>query len=827
MKRQLNNSRQSSPSNMDDENSEDIINNRRLFNNQSINNNLSNDDKTINSFDIFKMSTEERNHYINNYYNALGYPKEYYDIYMKEKLLRNPIGYQECLNITNTRLFIPNADQQFSKQIYIKNIINPNCIKSESIREMDLSNFNFSDEFKNLIYNKTGINIGQTFEQFKESNYSILEKSIANLEIQRDEYLNKIYNEMNKTDRNDPLQYQLEQEEDSIVSNYAKMIEDETIEFNRGIEMEYENLYKNSTPTDILTSILLLLRSVFDEYKDNIVVAGGFALSYYTLTNYGYITEFDDIDIFIHSCDENTANKIAQRLNFLTKNNVYENDNVVLSYFAPNSIMIKYPKKHFSIQIIKRLYISPSQVIHGFDIDSSCILVNLDAQIWTTQRGAYSIKKGYNVVNFDRLSPSYEYRLIKYRQRGIAIWIPQIEYFKQVVLFDVNVLKRFGSGIIIKYLVKDQIKLKDVNTDIYTRYTKEISDYNHKYYNKKFNNDSIIKFKTLNPGKQIINTFHRTVLKDIIEWYPIKYDNVIDNLDDINKLENPNEFVNVSPNTEFNYILAKNIIRRKRLIIPNIRNRDKSRELLNYIQNITNNIYVIGDLPKRALTGISNPNVKLNVTLWGQNIDNYTIYNIFKYRALLGIRETFFRDTNHLPNGRFVFTPISIKNKSETTTYEKLINITEEESFENFNINLEKYDNTVIKFKKDRTKKQDIKSPYSRCIMLSENRNDNYWKYNNCYFIPNINESNHINTFDIRERHSKCNINFSILNENTSLDKHLISLDKYDDVPPYIYYNNTLSVRKDEYMKTLIGIAETENIDILPYPVYQNFIPYR
>jgi len=80
-------------------------------------------------------------------------------------------------------------------------------------------------------------------------------------------------------------------------------------------------------------------------------------------------------------------------------------------------------KSHLSeVQVILRLYQTPSEVLHGFDVDSCCL--GFDGNdIWMTQRACFALKNGYNTVNFNRLSPSYEMRLAKYGCRGMAIKI--------------------------------------------------------------------------------------------------------------------------------------------------------------------------------------------------------------------------------------------------------------------------------------------------------------------------------------------------------------------------------------------------------------------
>lgn len=83
---------------------------------------------------------------------------------------------------------------------------------------------------------------------------------------------------------------------------------------------------------------------------------------------------------------------------------------------------ITFKNRNSEIQIILRLYQTPSEVLHGFDVDSCCL--GFDGNdVWMTQRACFAIKNGYNTVNFNRLSPSYELRLAKYGCRGMAIKI--------------------------------------------------------------------------------------------------------------------------------------------------------------------------------------------------------------------------------------------------------------------------------------------------------------------------------------------------------------------------------------------------------------------
>jgi len=74
-------------------------------------------------------------------------------------------------------------------------------------------------------------------------------------------------------------------------------------------------------------------------------------------------------------------------------------------------------------QVILRLYKTVSEILHGFDVDSCCLGFDGNT-IWATERCIFSLTKCYNTVNYNRLSPSYESRLVKYAHRGISIYIP-------------------------------------------------------------------------------------------------------------------------------------------------------------------------------------------------------------------------------------------------------------------------------------------------------------------------------------------------------------------------------------------------------------------
>lgn len=373
--------------------------------------------------------------------------------------------------------------------------------------------------------------------------------------------------------------------------------------------------------------VLDAIRYILGDYSEFVCVAGGFALSMYIYENYGYSVNFGDVDLFIHSCNEVTANEICKLLGKITEDKVYHNDNVLYSFYCSKA-PVQIDRK--SVQIVKRLYRSPAEVIMGFDVDCCCILTTLTGEIFITERGAYSIRKGYNVLNFDRMSPSYEFRLAKYNKRGFGIWIPFVQHFKENTVMDKRFIsKDRGSYILIRSFLfqkqkKDQVPIDDVLEDQFT-----LSDYSQKFFSKYEN--QYIQFKTLDPSEQIINTFHRIVMDDPKEWYPVKPLGTINKIS-ISDVEMKPIKVNV------NLIKYKNIVPAMNVSYKgNKNNRSEKalftcREIISYIQQLLGNCHLWGSLVSSSLTGISGN----DLTIYSPNVRNeidqaYVNFYIAKY----------------------------------------------------------------------------------------------------------------------------------------------------------------------------------------------------
>jgi len=78
------------------------------------------------------------------------------------------------------------------------------------------------------------------------------------------------------------------------------------------------------------------------------------------------------------------------------------------------------------IQIILRLYSSPSEILAGFDVDACAVGYN-GPQVYAAPRAFISLVTQSISVDMSRRSPSYELRLAKYARRGFEIFVPDLK----------------------------------------------------------------------------------------------------------------------------------------------------------------------------------------------------------------------------------------------------------------------------------------------------------------------------------------------------------------------------------------------------------------
>lgn len=540
---------------------------------------------------IMAMSPEERDRFIRTAPNPFGYPAHYWDIYVRERERRNLRGFENLLDITSTRVFTDTA-YQIPDKLQIRNHRNVNCIKSEEKFDTSvLENIIFSHDV-HMYLRKQGIFYTGNIEEYLDMRYENDEAfGAACREATNNYFMNKYgkprselkYTEIDHTDYSKEI---------DIIDGITKYYR------NNVWIPEYEQISINNN-TDVYDCILAALRFVLEDLYHYVAVAGGFALSMYIYKNYGYHIGFKDIDLFIHSCTPEIKDEILRRFE-VHFGRLICNDNVVVVCIAfSDDIEAPISSKDYTqnIQIIRRLYSCPQEVVAGFDVDCCCILTTLEGRIFVTERGHYAIMNGYNTLNFERMSPSYEYRLLKYRRRGFAIWIPFVDYFRDnAVFYFPTIQKGRGSTIIMRYLGKFFYESK-INK-------KSSEDYMIGNF-RNFKASDKLEFKTMNPGEQTINTFHRIFLDDPKEWYPVKPEGTLENFNLNLCDERPVEINSMIPLTP---ICARNII--KKYMYKNKLKRASPLctkicyELLQFLYQIDNEITVYDSIPKGVVFGL-------------------------------------------------------------------------------------------------------------------------------------------------------------------------------------------------------------------------------
>lgn len=162
-----------------------------------------------------------------------------------------------------------------------------------------------------------------------------------------------------------------------------------------------------------------------ERYYDNYMIAGG---SIASILHDEFNMDKQDVDVFVVAPDLELRKEIMEHYlevdntDCLLESTKYDtikyNDNVIS--LEPSQDR----RRSFEIQIIKRFYKIFDQILHGFDVDASCVGVTFDGKIWMTERFKYAFMKNCLTVNISRLSRTYEVRIAKYYRRGWDLYIP-------------------------------------------------------------------------------------------------------------------------------------------------------------------------------------------------------------------------------------------------------------------------------------------------------------------------------------------------------------------------------------------------------------------
>ena len=89
-----------------------------------------------------------------------------------------------------------------------------------------------------------------------------------------------------------------------------------------------------------------------------------------------------------------------------------------------DNVVVKQTKPLLAVQIVGRLYETPAQVVHGFDVDA-CRVLFTGENLWLSEGALRVVRDHFMLVNPIRQSPTYQHRLLKYHKRyGFGILSP-------------------------------------------------------------------------------------------------------------------------------------------------------------------------------------------------------------------------------------------------------------------------------------------------------------------------------------------------------------------------------------------------------------------
>eukprot|EP00759_Apiculatamorpha_spiralis_P025663 PhF_6_TR29068/c0_g1_i1/m.42362 len=162
----------------------------------------------------------------------------------------------------------------------------------------------------------------------------------------------------------------------------------------------------------------------------NVFMAGGGVLAcmMHEKSGNGEGFKASDIDLFLYGLsDADAIKKIEEIYNLVSQNRIKHhsvlNTDIVRTQHAV-TIVGTYPLRH--IQIVLRMYVSPAEVLLGFDVDACTVGYTGDG-VFATPRARRSLNKQINIVDMTRRSLTYEVRLFKYSKRGFAVAIPDLQ----------------------------------------------------------------------------------------------------------------------------------------------------------------------------------------------------------------------------------------------------------------------------------------------------------------------------------------------------------------------------------------------------------------
>ena len=285
-----------------------------------------------------------------------------------------------------------------------------------------------------------------------------------------------------------------------------------------------------------------MARILLEKYIGHLAICGGIFSS--ILSN----SIPNDADFFFYNCTEEKANEIlADCVAILTSLRIHSksfcNDpdtdfsNIRIerqSHITTVRFAYKYRFQRYDgtfyeqsetnetkYQFIHRIYPSLDTIIGGFDI-GPCMVAFDGNDIYATPLGAFSIQNICMVVDTTRRSTSYNYRLIKYNNRGYKIIFPGLR-FKDFDFFESSLADRISQ---VEHLM-ERLGLRFTGHSDYGGYDNQQLTNKISILNMDMNNLSI---KTKYYGFEICNPNKNDLDKTLKHHSDYSYRNVITTL---------------------------------------------------------------------------------------------------------------------------------------------------------------------------------------------------------------------------------------------------------------------------------------------------------
>jgi hypothetical protein len=130
-----------------------------------------------------------------------------------------------------------------------------------------------------------------------------------------------------------------------------------------------------------------------------------------------------DVDLFLYGLDEEQAMEKIKQIETKVRDAILQECTTIRTKHAI-TIVSEYPTRH--VQIVLRIYKNISEILTGFDVDSSCVCYD-GKEVYMAPRAISAYMTQTNHVDLTRRSPSYENRLSKYSHRGFEVFWPQLD----------------------------------------------------------------------------------------------------------------------------------------------------------------------------------------------------------------------------------------------------------------------------------------------------------------------------------------------------------------------------------------------------------------